>query len=79
MTFSNSIPNGATFVKDLSMFSLQSDEMTALWLNNGLIFTFYITISNSIPNWTTFVKRFFFDLMLNSKSDEMTAVWSNDS
>ena len=33
-----------------SMFSLESDEMTALWPNNTLTFTFYMIISNSIPN-----------------------------
>ena len=45
-----------------SMFSLESDEMTALWPNDSLTFTFYATFSNSIPNWTTFVKEvFWFD------------------
>ena len=40
---SNSIPNWATFVKEVfdSMFSLESDEMTALWPNDSLTFTFY--------------------------------------
>ena len=39
------------------MFSLESDEMTALWPNDSLTFTFYVTFSNSIPYWTTFVKE----------------------
>ena len=41
------------------VFSLESDEMTALWPNDRLTFTFYVTFSNSIPNWTTFVKEGF--------------------
>ena len=62
---SKSIPNWATFVKEVfdSMFSLESDEMTALWPNDSLTFTFYVIISNSIPNWATFVKEvFWFDV-----------------
>ena len=50
------------------MFSLESDEMTALWPN----FTCYVTFSKSIPNWTTFVKEVF-DLMFSLERDEMTA------
>ena len=42
-----------------SMFSLESDEMTALGPNDSLTFTFYLKFSNSIPNWTTFVKEVF--------------------
>ena len=61
-----------------SMLSLESDEMTVLWPNDSITFTFYVTFSNCIPHWTTFKKKFF-DLMLSSKSDEMTAVWWNDS
>ena len=41
------------------MFSLESDEMTALWPNDSLTFTFYLTFSYSMPNWTTFVKEVF--------------------
>ena len=45
-----------------SMFSLESDKMTALWPNDSLTFTFYETFSNNIPNWTIFVKEvFWFD------------------
>ena len=47
------------------MFSLESDEMTALWPNDSLTFTFYVIISNIIPNWATFVKEvFWFDVLL---------------
>ena len=52
--------------------------MTALWVNDILDFTFYVTISNSIANWTTFVNKFS-ALMLSSESDEMTAMWQNYS
>ena len=41
------------------MFSLESDQMTALWPNDRLNFTFYSIISNSIPNWATFEKEVF--------------------
>ena len=45
------------------MFSLGSDEMTALWPNDSLTFTFYVTFSNNIPNWTTIVEEvFWFDV-----------------
>ena len=57
-----------------SMFSLESDKMTALWPNDRIMFTFYVTFSNGIPHWTTFVK-YFFDLMLKLESDKMTAVY----
>ena len=60
------------------MFTLESDEMTALWPNDSLIFTFYVIFSNSIPNWRTFVK-WVFDLMFSLESDKMTALWPNDS
>ena len=43
----------------VSVFSLESDEMTALWPNESLTFTFYETCSTSIPDWTTFVKEVF--------------------
>ena len=42
-----------------SVFSLESDEITALWPNHSLFSTFYVTFSNSIPNWTTFIKEVF--------------------
>ena len=42
-----------------TIFSLESDQMTALWANDILDFTFYVTISNSIANWTIFVKEIF--------------------
>ena len=60
-TFSNSIPNCTTFVKEVFdlMFSLESDEMTALWPNDIITSTFYVTFSNSTTSWTTFVKYFF--------------------
>ena len=60
------------------MFSLESDEMTALRPINSLTFTFYMTFLNSIPNWTTFEKEVF-DLMFSLESDQMTALWPNDS
>ena len=60
------------------MPSLESDEMTALWPNDSLTFTFYVKFSNSIQNWTILVKKFF-DSVFSSKSDEMTALWLNDS
>ena len=78
MTFSYSIPNGATFVKDLSMFSLERDEIVALWPNDSLTSAFYVIFSKIIPNLTTFEKEYFwFDAYL--KSDKMTAIWPNDS
>ena len=60
------------------MFSLVSDEMTALGPNDSSTFTFYVIISNSIPNWATFVKEVF-DLMFSLKNDKMTVLWANDS
>ena len=60
------------------MFSLEGDEMTALWPNDSLTFIFYVIISNSIPNWAYFVKEVF-DSMFSSESDEMTALWASDS
>ena len=58
VTFSNSIPNWRTFVKEVFdlMFSLESDKMAALWPNDTLTFTFYAIFSSRIPNWATFVK-----------------------
>ena len=43
VTFSNSIPNWRTFVKEVFdlMFSLESDKMTTLWPNDSLTFTIY--------------------------------------
>ena len=32
------------------ILSLESDEMTALWPNDRLTLTFYLTFSNSIAN-----------------------------
>ena len=60
------------------MISLESDEMTALWPNDLLTFTFHETFKNSIPNWAIFVKEVF-DLMISLESDKMTALWTNDS
>ena len=60
------------------MFSLESDEMTALWPNDSLTFTFYLKFSNSIPNWTTFVKEVFVSVF-SLESDKMTALWPNES
>ena len=60
------------------MFSLESDEMTALWPNDTLTFTFYVRFSNSIPNWSNFVKEVF-DSMLSLESIEMTALGPNGS
>ena len=54
------------------MFSLESDEMTALWPNDSLTFTFYMTFSNGIPNWSTIVKEAF-DSMFSLGIDKMTA------
>ena len=49
------------------MFSLESDEITAMWPNDSLTFTFYVTFSKSMQNWTTFVKEVFsFDTFPNS-------------
>ena len=59
-------------------FSLESDEMTALWPNDSLAFTFYLIFSNSIQNWTTFVKEVF-DSVFSLESDEMTALCPNNS
>ena len=41
------------------MFNLESDEMTGLWPNDSLTFTFYMIFSSRIPNWTTSVKEVF--------------------
>ena len=60
------------------MFSLERDEMTALWPNDILTLTFYATFLNSIGNWTTFVKEVF-DSMFSLENDKMTAFWPNDS
>ena len=60
------------------MFSLESDEMTALWPNDSLTFTFYVSFSNSIPNWVSQIKEIF-DSMFSLESDEMTALLPNDS
>ena len=38
------------------MFSLESDEITALWPNDILTLTFYVIISKSILTWTMCVK-----------------------
>ena len=58
------------------MFSLESDEMTALWPNDSLTFTFFVIISNSIPNWGTFVKEvFWFNVSFSLEYDEMTISW----
>ena len=55
-----------------TIFSLESDQMTALWANDILNSTFYVTISNNIANWTTFIKEIF--RMINSESDKMTTL-----
>ena len=61
-----------------SMLSLESDEMTVLWPNDRLIFTFYLTFSNRIQNWTTFVTKVFY-LMFSLQSDKMTVLGPNDN
>ena len=53
------------------MLYLESDEMTALWQNDSLTFTFCMTFSNIIPNWTIFVKEVFWSNALFRK-------WRND-
>ena len=60
------------------MFSLESDEMTALLPNDSLTFTF---LFNSQIAYQTeqLLKKKFFDSMFSLKSDKMTAVWPNDS
>ena len=61
-TFSNYIPNWATFrekIVDL-IFTLESNKMTALWPNDSATFTFYATFLSSIPNRATFMKIIFF-------------------
>ena len=55
------------------MFNLESGEMTALWPNDRLTFTFYVIFSISKPNWTTFGKNYFYS-MLSLESEEMTAL-----
>ena len=40
------------------MITSESDEMTAVWSNDSLTFTFYATFSTSILSWITFVKDF---------------------
>ena len=60
------------------MFSLEGDEMTALWPNDSLTFTFYGKFSNSIPNRATFVKEGF-DFIYSLEGDKMAALWPNDS
>ena len=42
-----------------SMFSLESDKMTALLPNDRLTFNFHKTFSNCTPSWITFVKDVF--------------------
>ena len=60
-TFSNSIPNWTTFVKEFFWFHAYFRK----WQNNYykpnecLTFTFPETFSNSIPKWTSFVKEVF--------------------
>ena len=39
------------------MLSSENDKIMALWADDSLVFTFYVTFSNNIPNWTTFVKE----------------------
>ena len=39
------------------MFSLESDQMTALWPNDSLTFTFYVTFIDNILNGASFVKE----------------------
>ena len=53
------------------MFSLESDQMTALWPNDSLTLPFYVTFWNSIPNWTSFVKKSFLINMFSLESDQM--------
>ena len=60
------------------MFSLESDEMTALCPNDSSTLIFYVTFSKSIPNWTTFVKEVFY-IMISLDSDKLTPFWPNDS
>ena len=60
------------------MFGLESDKMTALWPNNSLTFTFYMTFSNSIPDFTKYVKEVF-DPIFTFESDKMTALQPNDN
>ena len=55
------------------MFSLENDEMTGLWPNDRLTFTFSLIFSNSIRNWATFGKEVF-DSMFGLESNEMTAL-----
>ena len=60
------------------MFSLERDEMTALWPKDCLTFTFYLIISNSIPNSESVVKEVF-DPKFSLERDEMTALWPTHS
>ena len=43
------------------MFSLESDEMTVLWQDDSITFTFYVTFSKVIPHWTIFDSMFSLD------------------
>ena len=49
------------------MFSLESDEMTTSWPNDGTTFTLYVTITNGIPHWPIFY------LEIRLESVKMTA------
>ena len=49
------------------MFSLESDEMTVLWRDDSITFTFYVTFSNAIPHWTIFYS------ILSLEIDQITA------
>ena len=60
------------------MFSLESDKMTALWPNESLSFTFYVSFSKSIPNWASLVREVF-GSMFSLESNEITVFWPNDS
>ena len=60
------------------MFSLESDEMTALWPNDSLTFTFMSDSQKAYQTEQLLWKKFF-DSMFSLESDEMTALWSNES
>ena len=53
------------------MYSLESDDMTALWQNDSLIFTFYVT-SQIVYQTKQLLKKKFSDSMFSLESDKMT-------
>ena len=61
-----------------SKISLEIVEITALWPNDSLTFTFmkHFQIASQTEH---FFKKTFFYLMINLERDKMKAFWPNDS